>query len=140
MAAPTQPPAGFVSPDYVICNCPAILVPTPVPTAGIGSSPQTIPANGITLGDSGKTFILQPGESFLLNLGTTDFNWTVSVDNQLVLSRVRNIMVIRGAQGVYQAGQPGQAVLSAEGDPLCRTSIPACMLPSLMFQITIIVQ
>jgi hypothetical protein len=139
----TTPPAaqgGVINPDTVICNCPAILVPPPVATTGIGSSPQTIPANGINLGDNGKTFILQPGESFLLNLGTTDFNWTVSVDNQNVLSRERNIMVIRGAQGVYQAAQPGQAVLSAVGDPICQNSKTVCMALAVFFKVTIIVK
>jgi hypothetical protein len=140
MVTATQPPAGYASPDYVICNCPVILVPSPVPITGIGSNPQTIPANGITLTDIGKTFILHPGESFLLNLGMESFDWTVTIDDQNVLSRVRNIMVIRGAQGVYQAAQPGQAVLIAEGDPLCRKSTPACMAPSIMFTVTIIVQ
>jgi len=140
MVTPTRPPAGYVSPDYVICNCPDIPVPPLVPTIGIGSNPQAIPANGITLGDNGKTYILQTGESVLLNLGMDTYNWTITIDNQNVLSRVRNIMVIRGAQGVYQANSIGKAVLSAEGDPLCRNSTPACMAPSIMFTVTIIVQ
>ncbi|MGD0879644.1 MAG: hypothetical protein ABSA01_16050 [Anaerolineales bacterium] len=140
MVTPTRPPAGYVSPDYVICNCPDIPVPALVPTMGIGSNPQAIPANGITLGENGKTFSLHPGESFLLNLGMDSYNWTITIDNQNVLSRVRNIMVMRGAQGVYQANSPGKAVLSAEGDPLCRNSTPACMAPSIMFTVTIIVQ
>ena len=140
MVTPTQPPAGFVSPDYVICNCPVILVPPPVPTMGIGSNPQTIPANGITLGENGKIFILHPGESFLLNLGMEVYDWTVTIDDQNVLSRVKNIMVIRGAQGVYQATSLGIAVLSAVGDPLCRNSTPACMAPSILFKVTVIVQ
>ncbi len=140
MVTPTRPPAGYASPDYVTCNCPNIPVPPPVPSAGIGSNPQTIPAYGITLGENEKTFILNPGESFLLNLGMQAYDWTITIDNPNMLSRVKNIMVVRGAQGVYQADQPGQAVLSAVGDPLCRNSIPACMAPSLMFKVTIIVQ
>ena len=140
VVTPTRIPAGYVSPDYVICNCPDIPVPPLVPTTGIGSNPQAIPANGITLGDNGKTYTLQKGESVLLNLGMDSYNWTITIDNQNVLSRVRNIMVIRGAQGVYQANSPGKSVLSAEGDPLCRNSTPACMAPSIMFTVTIIVQ
>jgi hypothetical protein len=140
MVPPTQPPPGFASPDYVICSCPAILVPPPAPTTGVGSIPQTIPTNGISLTDNGKTFSLHPGDSFLLNLGMESFDWTVTIDDQNVLSRVKNIMVVRGAQGVYQAAQAGQTLLRAEGDPLCRKSTPACMAPSIMFMVTIIVQ
>jgi hypothetical protein len=139
---PAQP--GSVSPDHIVCNCPAILIPPPVPTGGVGSgtgsTPQAIPAGGITLADNSETFLLHPGESFLLNLGMDMFNWTVTIDNQNVLGRVKNITVIRGAQGVYQAASQGQAVLSAVGDPFCRSSKPACMAPSLMFQVTVIVQ
>ena len=140
MIRPTQPPQGYASPDHIVCSCPAILVSPPPPLPGIEPAPQVIPAAGITLADNGKTFLLHPGESVLLNLGMEIYDWTVTIDDQNVLSRVRNIMVIRGAQGVYQAAQAGQAVLSAEGDPLCRKSTPACMAPSLMFMVTIIVQ
>jgi hypothetical protein len=144
MVTLTQPPAGSVSPDHVICNCPIILVPPAVPTSGVGSGtgsgPSTIPAGGITLSDNGKTFLVHLGDSFLLNLGMDTFDWTVTIDNQNVISRERNVMPIRGAQGVYQAAAAGQAVLSAEGDPLCRNTTPACMMPSLLFRVTIIVQ
>jgi len=40
------------------------------PTSAVGSNPQVTPAGGITQADNGKTFLLHPGESFLLNLGT----------------------------------------------------------------------
>jgi hypothetical protein len=83
---------------------------------------------------------MHPGENFLLNLGADIFDWTVQIDNQNVLDRVKNIMVIRGAQGVYEATSPGQAALTAVGDPFCRKSTPACMAPSMLFKITVIVQ
>ena len=134
------PPAGSVSPEHIVCTCPVILVPPPAPTGGLGSSPQAIPAGGITLADNGNTFIVHPGDSFLLNLGMDTFDWTVTIDNQNIISREKNVMPIRGAQGVYQASTPGQAVLSAVGDPLCRNSTPACMSPSILFQVTLIVQ
>ena len=140
MVTPAQPPVGSVSPDHIICNCPIILVPTIGVGSGTGSGTSTIPAGGITLSDNGKTFLVHPGDSFLLNLGMDTFDWTVTIDNQNVISRERNVMPIRGAQGVYQAAAMGQAVLSAEGDPLCRNSTPACMMPSLIFRVTIIVQ
>jgi len=137
-ATPAQ--AGKVSPDHIICNCPILLVTPGDPTSAVESNPQVIPAGGLTLADNGNTFIVHPGDSFLLNLGMDTFDWTVTIDNQNIISREKNVMPIRGAQGVYQASSPGQAVLSAVGDPLCRNSTPACMSPSLLFQVTLIVQ
>lgn len=93
----------------------------------------------VTLDDQGKTITLAVGERFLLNLGE-GYNWEVSISDQAVMSRVIGITVIRGAQGVYQAHQPGSLILSATGDPLCRQSQPACGMPSLLFSVTIIVK
>jgi hypothetical protein len=140
MVTPAQSQGGATGLSAVRCNCPAILIPPPIPTIGIESNPQAVPATGVTLADNGKTFLVHPGESFLLNLGMDVYDWTVNVDNQNVLSREKNVMVIRGAQGIYQAAVPGQAVLNAVGNPLCRSSTPACMQPALLFEITIIVQ
>jgi hypothetical protein len=137
---PAPAPGGVVGGTSVICNCPTILVPPTVsPTDGLSTQ---IPASTteVTREDNGKTFYLHPGESFLLNLGTDVFDWTVDIDNQNVLSRVKNVMVIRGAQGIYQADNPGQAVLTAVGNPFCRNSVPPCMAPSLLFKITVVVQ
>jgi len=137
---PGQSQDGVVSGTPVICNCPAILLPPTISATDDGpTTSPTIPANGITLDDIGKTFILHPGESFLLDLGTDIFNWTVDIDNQNVLARVKNVLVIRGAQGLYEAKDPGTAVLTAVGDPFCRNSVPACAAPSLLFKITVIV-
>ncbi len=80
------------------------------------------------------------GETFLLDLGMDVYDWRVEIDNQDVLSRVPNIMVIRGAQGIYKAHNPGTATLTAVGDPLCRKSTPACGMPSMIFHLTVIVQ
>ena len=140
IVAPTQSQGGAISLPPVICNCPAILVSPPAEATEVGSDSQNISTNGITLADNGKTFTLHPGDSFLLNLGMDTFDWTVNVDNQDVLSRVKGVMVIRGAQGIYEANSLGQASLTAIGNPLCRNSVPACEMPSIMFRITVIVQ
>ncbi len=137
---PAKSQIGSINPPPELCNCPAIIIPPPVPVPGVESTPQVLPTNGITQADNGMTFIMHPGENFLLNLGSDIFDWTVQIDNQNVLDRVKNIMVIRGAQGVYEANSPGQAVLTATGDPFCRKSNPACMAPSMMFRITVVVQ
>ncbi|MDE1770487.1 MAG: hypothetical protein KGI28_08060 [Thaumarchaeota archaeon] len=92
----------------------------------------------ITLADNGKSLTLQKGDSFLLKLGEM-YNWNVTIDNQTVVSRVVNIMVVRGAQGVYDAHNAGQATLAATGDPSCRSSVPACEIPSILFQLNITV-
>ena len=137
---PTPAAPGQVSPDHIVCNCPALLITPGDPTSSVGSAPQAVPAGGITLADNGKTFLIHTGDGFLLNLGMDVYDWTVSIDDQNVISREKNVMPIRGAQGIYQGMSQGQTVLSAVGDPLCRTSTPACMMPSLIFKITIIVQ
>ncbi len=102
--------------------------------------PIAIPADGITLADNNKTFIMHPGDRVLLNLGMAVYDWTVAIDDQSILSRVVNVAVIQGAQGLYEAHKPGQAILSAAGDPLCRQKKPACMMPSILYKVTILVQ
>jgi len=93
----------------------------------------------ITLADNGKTFELPTGKSFLLKLGE-DYDWQVSFLPQDVFSRVMGVMVVRGAQGLYRTGKPGQADLKATGNPTCLTAKPACALPSIEFKVTIVVK
>jgi hypothetical protein len=140
MVTQTPSQAGGSSVSPIICNCPAIIVSPPIAGTDDGSSSQNSAATGITLADNGRTFTLNPGDSFLLNLGMDTFDWTVDIDNQNVLSRVKGVMIIRGAQGIYEANSLGQAVLTAVGNPLCRNSVPECAMPSILFRITIIVQ
>jgi hypothetical protein len=139
IVTPTQSMGEVIGLPSAICNCPAILVSPPAEATEVGSDPQNISTTGITLADNGETFTLHSGDSFLLNLGMDEFDWTVDIDNQNVLSRVEGVMVIRGAQGVYEANRLGQAMLIATGNPLCRKSVPACAMPSIMFRITVIV-
>ncbi len=137
---PVPAQGGIAGGTPVICNCPAILLPPTISATEDGSTQGAASTNDITREDNGKTIYLHPGESFLLNLGTDIFDWTVDIDNQAVLSRVKNVMVIRGAQGIYEADGLGEAVLTAVGNPFCRNSVPPCMAPSLLFKITLIVQ
>jgi hypothetical protein len=105
------------------------------PTAGLTSSPASI-----TLEDKGKTFTFQIGDSFLLNLGDGVYEWTVTVDNQDVVALKVGVLVIKGAQGIFNALAPGTATLTAVGDPLCRKLTPPCMIPTILFKVTLIVQ
>jgi hypothetical protein len=95
-------------------------------------------APDITLADNNSTISLKVGQSFLLKLGE-GFDWNVSVTDQNIISRVINILVVRGAQGVYQAHQAGQTILTAVGDPTCRTSTPPCAAPSMQFKVQLVV-
>ncbi len=122
--------------------------PSPVPTnAGSGavtptasggtSDPGTI--GNITLANNGQTITLHVDQTFLLDLGL-GYTWSLNLDNQNVISRVPNISVIRGAQGIYRAHQPGTATLTATGDPECRQSTPPCAVASVVFTLHINVQ
>ncbi len=48
------------------------------------------------MADYGKVITLQVNESLLLKLGE-GYDWNVTVDNQTILSRVVNVLVVRGA-------------------------------------------
>ena len=114
------------------------LVSPPPPTSA-ASDPTAVGQKVVTLADQGSMIDLSVGESFLLQLGE-EYTWDVSVSDQNVVSRVRNITVVRGAQGVYIALQAGTVTLSATGDPVCRQSKPPCAMPSIMFEIKIVVK
>jgi photosystem II stability/assembly factor-like uncharacterized protein len=92
----------------------------------------------VTLANDGQEITLNVGERFLLDLGD-EYRWSVEVADQAILSRVVNITVIRGAQGVYEAHQAGTTTLSATGDPQCRQAQPPCGMPSRVFSITVAV-
>jgi carboxyl-terminal processing protease len=99
-------------------------------SGGSEAAPQTV-----TLDNEGQTITVKVGERFLLKLGE-EYDWTVTVADQTVLSRVKNVMVVRGAQGLYEATKAGSTTLTASGDPVCRQSQPPCATPSRMFEIT----
>ncbi len=143
-ATPLPPSAapGVVVSTAVASSIGAIQAPPSTTPASDNNllTPQPIPTGGITVKDNQMTFTMHTGDRFLLNLGNPIYEWTVTVDNPAVLSRVVNVLVIQGAQGLYEAHQPGQAILTATGDPACRRSKPACMIPSMLFKITIQVQ
>ena len=112
----------------------------PLATETVSAGGNVILESGITLDDKGKNFKMKVGDSFLLNLGSDVYDWTVTVDNESVLHLKMGVMVIRGAQGIYDALAPGTATLSAIGNPLCLQSNPPCAAPSLLFTITVIVE
>jgi hypothetical protein len=93
----------------------------------------------VTRADASSTIKVVRGERVLVKLGT-DFDWTVTVSDPLVLSRVPGVTLVVGAQGLYVAQSAGQATISAVGDPPCRKSTPPCMAPSLLISVIIAVK
>jgi hypothetical protein len=112
---------------------------TPVLPTSTPLEPAADGQKAVTLDDQGKTISLAAGEDFLLKLGDV-YTWEVNISDQNVLSRVKSIAVMRGAQGVYEAHSVGTATLSATGDPQCRQSQPPCGMPSIQFKITVVVK
>lgn len=92
----------------------------------------------ITLDDNDKTTTLQVNETFLLKLGES-YDWNITIDDQTIVSRVVNVLVVKGAQGIYRAHKPGSATLTAAGDPICRKTTPPCQAPSVLFKLNIVV-
>jgi hypothetical protein len=88
----------------------------------------------VSAADDGRTISIRVGQRLLVNLGE-QFDWTVQVADPSIVSRVPNISVVRGAQGVYQANRVGQTALTASGDPACRKAQPACAEPSRTLQV-----
>jgi len=92
----------------------------------------------VTLVQNNQEIHLKNGQSFLLKLGN-NYNWNIDLSDQTVVSRVINMMVINGAQGIYEAHNLGTTTLTAQGDPLCLSSTPRCAIPSILFRVNIIV-
>jgi hypothetical protein len=102
-------------------------------------TPQESEMPTITLADNDKTLTFHVGQHFLLALSES-YDWTISIDNQSVVSRVVNVLAIRGTQGLFEAHKPGRTILTAVGDPPCRKAQPACAAPSRLFRLNVIVQ
>ena len=92
----------------------------------------------ITLADNGRTITLNVNETFLLKLGE-GYDWDITIDDQTIFSRVVNVLVVRGAQGIYVAHRPGNTTLTAVGSPECLKSQPPCGRPSILFKINVVV-
>jgi hypothetical protein len=99
---------------------------------------DSVSAGTVTLANDLGTIQMQPGDTFLLMLGT-GWNWDVTVSDTSALRRVPNITVIVGAQGIYQALQPGTVTLTAIGSLVCSPGT-ACPLLARVFRVTVVVQ
>jgi hypothetical protein len=143
-SAQTQPlvtPAGTPvggGPEVTTAQPGSINLQTPLPLTTT-PPPDTTGQKTITSDDQGKTISLKLGENFLLQLGD-EYTWEITVSDPGVVGQVKNIAVIRGAQGVYETLKPGTITLTAAGDPVCRQAKPPCGRPSIQFQVTFVVQ
>lgn len=136
---PSAAPAStvMIQPE-VSTSIPSVSTPLTAisPATDTPAGPPVSGQKTITLDDKGRTFSFAVGDEFLLQLGDS-YTWDISISDESVISRVKNITVIKGAQGVYTALKPGTATLTATGDPLCRQSKPACGMPSILFEVTL---
>ena len=117
-------------------------VGTSLPLSTLAAASPT-PSSGtpgvVTFGDQGRTIPLHVGQTFVLQLDQLH-TWDIQIADQRVLGQVSDRHEGPGAQGVYQALAPGQTTLEAQGEPICRTARPPCMLPTIVFSVTIVVQ
>jgi hypothetical protein len=114
-----------------------VIPATTAGSTGAAASPEPTPrVYEVTLADNNKVIELCRNELILLKLGE-GYDWTVTIADQTIISRVVNITVVRGAQGLYEAHVIGRTSLEAVGDPTCRQSKPPCEAPSLNFKVTI---
>jgi len=93
----------------------------------------------VTLADGGRTIPLAVGETFKLQLDTRH-TWMIQIADERVLERIADPNAGSDVQGIYRARVPGQTTLEAEGEPTCRASNPPCMLPTIQFVVTVLVQ
>ena len=124
--------AIFLMSATLLAACAGSGNPEGPPTGGTNQNQQQT----ITLEDDGKTISLAVGDTFLLKLGEA-FDWDVSIDSPEVISRKIGVLVVRGAQGIFEAKKTGSAMLTATGDPVCRKSTPPCAAPSRAFRLKI---
>lgn len=106
-------------------------------TVNVTAAPQATSTAmvSVTRADDGGTVDVRKGSRFLLNLG--DLQWTISISDPSVISRVPNISVIRGAQGVYNALKAGTTTISAEGRPACD---PSSMCPQYVVEFNAVIR
>jgi len=103
-----------------------------------GTSTDTTGNVVITNADGNKTIEVHKGDRVAVQLGDTQ-NWSVEFDPTGILTRVPNILVIRGEQGVYTATATGTTTLKATGTAICAAG-QACPMYAILFQTTIVVK
>lgn len=125
------PPDGMSGPE----------VATTLPESG-GGPIEPLPANGgaaptITLDDNGRIFTYAVGDTFTLDLGAGIYDWEIPMDELTIFS----FKAGKGdVQGTLEALKAGTVVLTAIGNPKCLQSNPPCLMPTVLFRVTLIVE
>jgi hypothetical protein len=135
--AAAQSGVGSSTVITTVAQGPITVLPVP-PRQQLTPTPLQGPAT-IGIQDNQQTVYLAVGDTFQLKLGEQP-TWTVQIENEQIVARVRETATDSATQGVYKALTAGQTTLTATGEPACRQSRPACMLPSLLFRLTIVVR
>ena len=123
---------GCVGAGSSIASAPTPGTPATVPLPGQPTASPLV----VTAADNGTSLHLAIGQEFLLNLGSAA-DWVVTVADQRIVQRIGGVLVVRGAQGLYEARTAGTTSFSAVGSPPCPTDV--CPLYRLGFQVTITV-
>jgi hypothetical protein len=92
----------------------------------------------VSIAENGKTLAFASGQRFVLFLDQ-GYAWQITIADPAIVALLDERAPLPDAQGYFEALQPGQTKISASGDPLCRAAKPPCMMPSILFDITIMV-
>ena len=111
--------------------------PTATPTPGSFGPPGDGLAV-VTLGEQGRTALLNPGDRLVLTLGD-GYVWTLRVSGVEVLVPLATSMLPPGTQAVFQARRQGKAIVGAVGQPICRPGWTHCNTAIVQFQLTVLV-
>jgi hypothetical protein len=104
----------------------------PQTTAGVRFRLTLTSELAIVPGDAGQTARVPVSQQLRLDL-PEGYMWTVSVADPTLVGEVP------GAPGVYEALAPGRTSLAVNGDPACYRAGHGCLLPSLSFQVQLVV-
>jgi hypothetical protein len=132
---------AVVQPGGAIAGPPLTSLP-PRPTDKPQQSPIPVTTGvmaTITDADNQRTIQLAVGGTFQLKLNSR-MNWSIAIDDQQILAPVPNAKLDAGVQAIYQALRAGRTELWASGEPPCRQATPPCMMPTIEFHLTIVVQ
>jgi hypothetical protein len=108
-----------------------VQVQAPAGGPGVQFGLRVTPTTTITVADAGQTVTLRQGERFTLDLGE-GYAWDVIIADDTIVGPVDD-------GSVYEAFQPGSTSLLLSGDPACSRARTRCLIPSLSFEVRVLV-
>lgn len=91
--------------------------------------------SGTRLAEPGPNLDLHVGETFRLKL-SDGMDWAITIADTQVIARAPGAAPADPA-GPYQALAPGTTFITVVGNPTCLKSHPACLRPSIAYQIQV---